>query len=437
MTDKDGIADIRNKIRANFIAAHRFEFDCESESETKFIFTPKNNFSAALVAFWHSVLGVVVGCEQFIINEAEHYEKAHNLDSSAWLEEEFKVHINKLYETRHTPGASEKQYQDKMVDQYLFSYIWTMRFEPWFDGLPFNVNYTLQIMLRFEEMYVASNLRKYGSALIDTSMDGGNVLFRRVWHKIMYTFSFLLNTSFAFFLYGLIDVKHGGCRIYWDREWRVANVFTISGSRYSATSATRLSQMELAAAAKYYDIRNKPSLPEVTWIAVLLQSTDSFRMVHCSLTSDDSEQSIFVRPHLPFFVIQNLSLSKNVIETLQSTPKLHKEMLDNYIADEMIVMLHKYLNSSAPTHKNKEYYRVDLVRECQPIGHRIAELHENIEKWTQYIAALRKQHVRLGGKKQGEKKEETQRLLCAAQAMRNNTVALFVLLFSLASFYSD
>lgn len=421
------------------------------------------HFSGVLIAFWHTVLRCAAKCEQFVIDEAARYEKLHSLRTSAWLEREsFSRRLRELYVRRFSEPqalavATAAQLQSGA--EYLFPFLMTMRFDDWFDGLPYETNYALQILLRFERALMPSELRCGDTERLDQTLDNADDVFRRVWHKIVFSHTVMLNNSFAFFLESLLTAgsqRPATCdatnAVYWGADWRVVEVFTLAGSFFNARVARNLLAHERVTLPPDGG-ENPPQ--EATWIALLLQQSSAGadggtqqRFVHCSLSSCDLQQDIFVQPWVPFFCLVP-TLSPSVVQVLHTADLMASEMQQYFVSDSAVTIIRLCEQNRPPVDGESSCYQIDAVREVQPIGHRMVELFGCMVRASDCMIGLRRDLAkklddatrRLKKTTQNRRKAnsaayaaalalqaETEKNCAILQHLRDNSVATFVIL---------
>jgi len=300
--------------------------------------------------------------------------------------------------------------------------------------------------------------RTTAAAVIDKHLDGADRVFRRVWHKIMFGQSVVLNNAFGFFLQAVLD---GSGVVRWNSQWCVTHIYSLAGSCSGAHVARRFSPQERVILTKD---GGATSPHEATWIVLMLQDerddgNHAQRFIHCSVSSCDLHQNVFVQPWLPFFVIEPLpSASPQLVALLINERRLAKEIIEYRIgASVLSIAQHSYnppasrLAAQNGCCNTTLVYQIDMLRELQPIPCRVFELFQCLTETTDAVVLLRRDLLyRCTEIRDDKKKSKATRAQEVAQLeaftterclhlehLRNNSVSLFILLQQVQKFYGE
>jgi hypothetical protein len=452
--------------RATIVAELRSKLEAVFHSNNGSKIGDKISLSSLLVAFWHATLACAVECEQFAIDQAAAYEQKHGV-ANAWQTGEFSQHLAQLYESRHDytgDGEESKPAGEgvkclpnggNMNKQYMFVFLWMMRFEThWFEGLLYKTNYSQQILMRFEEALVPRHLWLQPRTVpVDDSLK--EKFLRFIWHKITFGQSVVVNNSFAFLAHALID---GGSVVGWDDDWRVQEIFSVAGSCVSFTLAQQFSPQERVILTGAH--AGTPCSFEKTWMAFLLYNPvlEMRVFIHCSLMSFDLHEQIFWRPLLPFVLIRPPTISRHVIATLGDKKLLAAEIAQ-FNVDKTVVAMVRSMRPTVITAQQRQsfavaddeqyqFHQVDLIREVQPIQHRMLELLQSMFEAGNAVVLMRRELLRQCEKIRRDRrmtKAKQEKHMTALQAktngecskiehLRSNCVALYVLTLEMQRF---
>lgn len=433
------IGDARRVIRNQFLEKYGDASTKDSIRKTK--------LSAVLVAFWHAVLTCAARCEQFAVDEATRFKEQHGLIYSPWKNRLFSAHVQELYHNRNNSLSNNMEeflqtFLSKMGVSILFPFLWTMRFQRWFPIEHYNVNYCEQLLRKFEQLYVPVHLQRNSHVVVNDAIDITDGVARGVWHSLIYTHSPMLNNVFAFFLYAILGTEKSnailGAHVYWDEKWRVTDVFSCAGSFILGA------KNESASAKNNFPSVDIRGIQETTWIMLIVTSSSGrSRMVNCSVMSPEFDRNIFVRPLLPFFIVEKPLLSEECMSMLNNQKLLLAEMENFFIPDEVLRMLYAAYCDQEFCVTNTRY-QVDEIREVQPIAHRILQMFDLITNATKNMIDIRREvesaflQTRKTRKNlaEAEKKREQAETACKQlENIRDSSVSLFVLLFELQKFY--
>ena len=394
------------------------------------------NFLSLLIAFWHAVLNLAVEAEDATLQLAASYSAQHRLKTSPWKSAEFSQFLKDMHDRKFTRSLNSLDEVPKASVFVLMPFLITMRFEPWFNVEMENVNCSLQLLIRFEALYIDPSRRRYASEKLLPDNHAMQLLLRHIWHVLLFSNAGVFNNAFAFCLCSLSQ-KY---KIMW-HDYYVANIFAVAGSILAST--------QLYSVAATIFAHNNGEFEETVWLMLSLthEKTREQRVLQCTLTQRHLSGNLYFKPLLPLLILPPYPmLEKQFTEVVLNEKLLAEEVVSNNVDALVVKTAILWARAEKTTPKNSAY-RVEQLSEIVQISRRMADLFVCMIDGANVIQRLQlelKKHVALAKNSKRSKREQEQFIAEQKERIngdcklilhiRENSVAMFSLLKAICDF---
>ncbi len=394
------------------------------------------SFVSLLITFWHNVLHLAVGFEQHSLDLAKQFHSKHKTNASPWKMQAFGRFMKEMHDNRHK--ASFQRVADVPTNNgfLLMPFLMTMRFDKWFDSAMYDVNCALQLMIRFESLYIPESRRRYATEKLLPETMAMQTLLRQIWHKILCCYSMVFNNAFAFCLSSLLSADY---KITWQKHI-VKEVITVAGSLLLPT--IRSSGIRVFS-------HNGGTFEETTWILLSMkhEETGVVRMIQCTLTQNNTFCHLYYKNLLPFVILPPFPIINDEFsQVVSSQDTLTTQMIKYSICSTIVKTAILWNDNKNPPDKCS-IHRVDRLEEMTEIRHRLQDLYNLMTTGAKMIAKLESE-LQVAVLEASKKAISQQQLVEYAETaqkqvsndctlianLANNTCAMFSLLNAISSF---
>lgn len=348
----------------------------------------------------------------------------------------FGKYLKDLHDKKHK--SNYKKVSAVPIDNgfLLMPFLMTMRFDKWFDSTMYEINCALQLMIRFESLYIPISRRRYVSAQLMPDNAAMQTLLRHIWHKILCCYSMVFNNAFAF---SLSSLSSTGYKIICQNHF-VEEVITVAGSHLLPT--VRSSGIRVFS-------HNGGTFEETTWILLALkhEETSVIRILQGTLTQNNIFCELYYRNLLPFVILPPFPILKEEFSQVVSSQEELATQIVKYSICPTVVKTAVLWNNNKKAPDKDNHHRVDRIEEMTEIGHRMNDLYNLMTTGTKMIANLESKlqiavseasKTATSQKQLAQYAEKLQKIFsddCTLiMNLSNNTVAMFSLLNAFASF---